>query len=56
MFVLLMMPHVGPMIRQYNIFYSILFYSIENYIQVITHIKMIILIIYICIDIYSQID
>ena len=23
MFVLLMMPHVGPMIRQYNIFYSI---------------------------------
>jgi hypothetical protein len=22
MFVLLMMPHVGPMIRQYNIFYS----------------------------------
>jgi hypothetical protein len=28
MFVLLMMPHVGPMIRQYNIFYSILFYFI----------------------------
>jgi hypothetical protein len=26
MFVLLMMPHVGPMIRQYNIFYSILTY------------------------------
>ena len=24
MFVLLMMPHVGPMIRQYNVFYSIL--------------------------------
>ena len=27
MFVLLMMAHVGPMIRQYNVFYSILFYS-----------------------------
>ena len=25
MFVLLVMPHVGPMIRQYNIFYSILY-------------------------------
>ena len=23
MFVLLMMPHVGPMIRQYNVFYSV---------------------------------
>jgi hypothetical protein len=28
---------------------------IENYIQVITHIKMIIIIIYICIDIYSYV-
>ena len=28
MFVVLMMPRVGPMIRQYNVFYSILFYSI----------------------------
>ena len=28
MFVLLMMPHVGPMIRQYNIFYSIQSYNI----------------------------
>jgi hypothetical protein len=27
MFVVLMMPHVGPMIRQYNVFYSILFYA-----------------------------
>jgi hypothetical protein len=26
-----MMPHVGPMIRQYNVFYSILFYSILFY-------------------------
>ena len=28
MFVLLMMPHVGPMLRQYNIFYSILLCSV----------------------------
>ena len=26
MFVLLMIPHVGPMIRQWHVFYSILFY------------------------------
>ena len=30
MFLLLMMPHVGPMIRQYNVFYSILYTNVRG--------------------------
>ena len=39
MFVLLMMPHVGPVIRQYNIFYSIL-YNILYYLYVLDVLNM----------------